>query len=46
MKFFSKKKKPTESTIYEKNVQIPDYEPKDQSEDDSEKSANMSDDED
>jgi len=45
MKFFSKKKK-TESDIYEKNVKIPDYQPKDQSEDNSVNSMNMSDDED
>ena len=45
MKFFSKKKK-TESDIYEKNVKIPDYEPKDQSEDNSEHSVDLSDDED
>ena len=40
---FSRKKK-TESEVYEKNVKIPDYVPKDVSEDGSENSGNMSDD--
>jgi hypothetical protein len=43
MRMFSRKKK-TESEIYDKNVKIPDYVPKDASEDGSENSGNMSDD--